>query len=50
MATTATSAASASRRATSSPLSPSGTRRGADEIVFPNCGEFPLPLRRCRTR
>ncbi|MFN3449135.1 MAG: hypothetical protein ACK44F_10600, partial [Roseococcus sp.] len=25
------------------------SRRGPDEIVFPNCGEFPLPLRRCRT-
>lgn len=22
-------------------------RRGPDEIVFPNCTEFPLPLRRC---
>ncbi len=24
-------------------------RRGANEIVFPNCGEFPSPLRRCTT-
>lgn len=24
-------------------------RRGPDEIAFPNCGEFPLPLRRCKT-
>ncbi len=22
-------------------------RRGPNEIAFPNCGEFPLPLRRC---
>jgi hypothetical protein len=22
-------------------------RRGPDEIAFPNCGEFPSPLRRC---
>jgi len=25
-------------------------RRGPDEIVFPNCAEFPSPLRRCATR
>lgn len=24
-------------------------RRGADEIVFTNCSEFPSPLKRCRT-
>lgn len=23
-------------------------RRGPDEIVFPGCGEFPSPLRRCK--
>jgi len=25
-------------------------RRGADEIVFPDCTQFPFPLRRCVTR
>jgi len=25
-------------------------RRGENEIVFPNCSEFPSPLRRCTTR
>jgi hypothetical protein len=25
------------------------SRRGADEIVFTNCVEFPSPLKRCRT-
>ena len=25
------------------------TRRGADEIVFTGCNEFPSPLKRCRT-
>jgi hypothetical protein len=24
-------------------------RRGPDEILFPNCSDFPLPLRRCKT-
>ncbi|MBS7811271.1 hypothetical protein [Roseococcus pinisoli] len=23
-------------------------RRGEDEVVFPNCGDFPGPLRRCK--
>ena len=25
-------------------------RRGPDEIVFPNCAEFPSPLKRCTTK
>ncbi|MCO6418876.1 hypothetical protein JYK14_22330 [Siccirubricoccus sp. KC 17139] len=25
-------------------------RRGPDEIVFPNCSEFPSPLKRCVTK
>lgn len=25
-------------------------RRGPDEIAFPDCGEFPSPLKRCLTR
>ena len=25
-------------------------RRGENEIVFPNCSEFPSPLKRCTTR
>ncbi len=25
-------------------------RRGEDEIAFPNCDEFPAPLKRCTTR
>ena len=25
-------------------------RTGPDEIIFPNCSEFPSPLRRCRTK
>jgi len=25
-------------------------RRGPDEIVFPNCSQFPSPLRRCKTQ
>ena len=25
-------------------------RRGPNEIVFPNCSEFPSPLKRCTTR
>ena len=25
-------------------------RRGPDEIVFPNCTEFPSPLKRCTTK
>ncbi|MBX9753070.1 MAG: hypothetical protein K5Q68_26015, partial [Roseococcus sp.] len=24
-------------------------RRGPDEVVLPGCGEFPGPLRRCKT-